>query len=127
MKNSISSVISCKCPRCHEGDMFKYSLIERPTKFMEMNEECPVCHLNFEQEPGYYYGAMYVSYGFAIIELVISLLLIKLIAGALNLSTIMSVIAIVYLVLSPINFRWGRAGWIALFFKYDVNANKSHS
>ncbi len=32
-----------------------------------MNEECPVCGLRFGRgEPGYFTGAMYVSYGLAI-------------------------------------------------------------
>ncbi|MBK9636286.1 MAG: DUF983 domain-containing protein [Bacteroidetes bacterium] len=32
----------------------------------KMHSHCPNCGLNFEPEPGYYYGAMYVSYAFTI-------------------------------------------------------------
>ena len=28
-----------------------------------MHEHCPVCGLKFEREPGYFMGAMYISYG----------------------------------------------------------------
>jgi hypothetical protein len=34
--------------------------------FAEMYVDCPVCHLRFEREPGFYYGAMYVSYAFSV-------------------------------------------------------------
>lgn len=27
-----------------------------------MNEKCPVCEQNFEPEPGFYFGAMFLSY-----------------------------------------------------------------
>ena len=27
---------------------------------------CPVCNLKFEREPGYFLGAMYISYGIAL-------------------------------------------------------------
>ncbi len=93
---------------------------------MEMNKACPVCGLNLEQEPGYYYGAMFVSYAFAIIELAIFLAAIKLFSkGPLSIETIMIVISAVYLLLAPINFRWGRSGWIALFFKHHKNTGKA--
>ena len=28
-----------------------------------MHDECPECGVSFEREPGFYYGAMYFSYG----------------------------------------------------------------
>jgi hypothetical protein len=28
-----------------------------------MNDRCPACGLNFNREPGYFLGAMYISYG----------------------------------------------------------------
>ena len=41
-----------------------------------MFERCPVCDLRFEREPGYFMGAMYISY-------VLGLLVIVMIAAAL--------------------------------------------
>jgi len=34
-----------------------------------MLERCPVCALKFEREPGYFLGAMYISYGVALITI----------------------------------------------------------
>ena len=36
-----------------------------------MRERCPVCGLKFEREEGYFLGAMYISYGLALITIVI--------------------------------------------------------
>jgi Protein of unknown function (DUF983) len=35
-----------------------------------MHERCPSCGLKFEREPGYFLGAMYLSYGLALVEIV---------------------------------------------------------
>ena len=36
-----------------------------------MYERCAVCHLKFEREAGYFLGAMYISYGLALIAIAI--------------------------------------------------------
>ena len=36
-----------------------------------MHDRCPACGLKFEREPGYYLGAMYVSYGLALVTIVV--------------------------------------------------------
>ena len=35
-----------------------------------MHERCPVCDLKFEREEGYLLGAMYISYGLALIFII---------------------------------------------------------
>jgi len=54
-----------RCPRCHEGYIFKYPLSQF-RKFSEMNQSCATCDASFEPEPGFYFGALYVSYAFTI-------------------------------------------------------------
>ena len=61
-KSAWSAILNHKCPRCREGDIFTYSLLEKPTKFIATNKECPHCGLVYEREPGFFFGAMYVSY-----------------------------------------------------------------
>ncbi len=34
-----------------------------------MHDECPSCGLRFNREPGYFLGAMYVSYGLALVAI----------------------------------------------------------
>ena len=105
--------------------MFCYTLLGRPLAFMQTNKQCPVCGLNLEQEPGYYYGAMFVSYAFAILELALVLLVMKLLSFDLTINAVMLALTVVFLLLSPANFRWGRAGWIAIFIKYDAGSRNS--
>jgi hypothetical protein len=34
-----------------------------------MYDDCSVCHLKYEREPGYFLGAMYISYGLALVTI----------------------------------------------------------
>jgi len=45
-----------------------------------MHERCPVCELKFQREAGYFLGAMYISYG-------VALVIILLIAAVLWVAT----------------------------------------
>ncbi|WP_235293838.1 DUF983 domain-containing protein [Portibacter lacus] len=58
--NIISSIWKYKCPRCRKGDLFV-----EPFDFktpLKMHEKCSHCGQKFEPEPGYYFGAMFISY-----------------------------------------------------------------
>ena len=55
------SIFALKCPRCHEGEMFETGSWSFKKSF-DMLERCPHCDLNYFPEPGYYYGAMFISY-----------------------------------------------------------------
>ncbi|MBS1558520.1 MAG: DUF983 domain-containing protein [Bacteroidetes bacterium] len=52
-----------KCPRCRQGSIFKHSLFNI-IRMGEMNASCKKCGITFEPEPGFYFGALYVSYAF---------------------------------------------------------------
>ena len=55
----LGTILRRRCPECGEGAIFRGPLT--------MNEHCPVCGLPFGRgDPGYFTGAMYVSYGMAI-------------------------------------------------------------
>jgi len=55
------SIFHLKCPQCHEGETFETGSWSFAKPF-EMLERCPKCGLNYFPEPGYYYGAMFISY-----------------------------------------------------------------
>lgn len=58
-----SSIFRQLCPRCRTATIFRSSVY---CGFPKMNDRCPVCGLLFNREPGYFLGAMYVSYGLGI-------------------------------------------------------------
>jgi hypothetical protein len=77
-----------------------------------MNEHCPHCGLRFEVEPGYFYGAMYVSYAFS--GGLALLLGFTLFYAFDNPSgwVYAIVVAIGVVLISPTNFRLSRVIWL---------------
>ena len=109
------SILHQKCPRCQEGDMFKYSTIN--PRFSVMNKNCAVCGLDFQQEPAYYFGAMYFSYAVQVIIFVGVFLVLKFTVNPGAWSYVMWTVIVSILVL-PWNFRMSRLAWINLFYGY---------
>lgn len=56
------AVARLKCPQCRKGDIYIKKNLFAIKDGHKMNKQCSHCELEFEPEPGYYYGAMYVSY-----------------------------------------------------------------
>lgn len=74
-----------------------------------MNENCPHCNLRFEREPGYFYVAMFVSYGFNVIQMILAGFVTYLITeNTTNPWLYMAVIFPAVLILSPFNYRYSR-------------------
>ena len=112
------------CPRCRGGKMFKYPL-SKISKFAEMNENCPVCGLKFEVEPGFWYGAMFISYANTIAILVtMGVGIFYLFNDPSTLSYIVAV-TIASILFVPFNFRISRSVFLHLFgfVKYRGVAN----
>src|ERR1700704_5357518 len=64
--STLRSIFQQRCPRCRMGRIFRYSIFRG---FLKMCERCSVCNLKFEREPGYFLGAMYISYGLALVTI----------------------------------------------------------
>ena len=62
--STLSSIVRQLCPRCRSGRIFRSSIY---LGFPKMHDRCPNCGLRFNREPGYFLGAMYVSYGLALV------------------------------------------------------------
>ena len=46
------------CPHCFRGHIFR--------TWIAVYERCPACGIRFQREPGYFVGAMYISYGLSL-------------------------------------------------------------
>ena len=64
--SALAGILHQLCPRCRSGNIFRYSIFRG---FPDMNECCPACALKFEREQGYFLGAMYISYGLALVTI----------------------------------------------------------
>ena len=82
-----------------------------------MNEACPTCGLVFEREPGYFAGAMVVSYAIAVPTF--GLIVIALIVAGSDAVAALVAGGAVYLVLAPFIFRYSRALWLHLDWLLD--------
>ena len=78
-----------------------------------MNERCPVCDLKFEREEGYFLGAMYISYGLALIFIIgLAGLLCVLMHWSIQKSVISAVL--LFLPAAPLIALFSRVLWIYL-------------
>jgi len=86
-----------------------------------MYEQCPHCGFKFEREPGYFLGALYISYALSVPP---GLLLILAIWHFTRLPFDWSVGAafLAYLPLVPVVTRWARVLWMHLDWHFDPGA-----
>lgn len=112
------SIIKGKCPRCHEGDFFKYRFNFSPGKITQLHNHCPSCQLKYMLEPSFYYGAMYVNYGLTVALSVTTFILAKVIFD-LDLLISFGSIFVVLVLLAPVNLRLSRILWINMFVSYQ--------
>lgn len=113
-QSNLSAFIQCRCPRCHQGKMFVYP-VYRISKFNLMNKSCMNCGLRFEIEPGFYWGAMYVSYALNILIAIITGIISFYILGSKNIWIPITVIVASIIVMMPIVFRYSRVALSYIF------------
>jgi uncharacterized protein (DUF983 family) len=107
------SILNCKCPNCSKGNVYeKYHFLS----FAKMNDTCSNCSLLFEKEPGFFFGAMFVSYGLVVAECIA----VFVASGVLFFDNwfsyyLIPILLVTVLFLAPFNFRLSRVIWIALF------------
>ena len=122
-RSYLITVLTCRCPRCREGQLFQYPLTFRFRKNMIMHEKCPVCNQQTDIEVGFYYGTGYVSYLLGLLFTIGSFLIWWLIIGFsfsdkrfLIWITLNSILLIL---LQPWLMRFSRTLWLSFFVKYD--------
>jgi uncharacterized protein (DUF983 family) len=64
--STLASILQQRCPRCRIGRIFQSSIFRG---FPKMCERCSICDLKFEREPGYFLGAMYISFASGVLVL----------------------------------------------------------
>jgi uncharacterized protein (DUF983 family) len=102
---ALAGILKQRCPRCRQGPIFQSHWV--------MNENCSVCGLDFDRgEPGYFTGAMYVSYGLAIPLIALLTLIEHLIVRSWSVFRLVVLASIICLPLTPVIWQYSRIIWI---------------
>lgn len=88
---------------------------------MDMYTHCPACGLTYEIEPGFFWGAMYISYALTVGISVVTALLIYTLTFSGNMWLYIGLIVSVLFILSPYNFRLSRAIMLYVFSPIKYN------
>ena len=98
------ALLHLRCPRCCEGKIYE--------RGMQMNPRCPVCDLQFEREPGYFMGALYISYALAIVFLLFGMWIATTLLPTFDLGWIVLISAACFVPFVPMVTRYARVIWI---------------
>ena len=100
------AIVEAKCPRCRVGNIYENSMYSLHGQKILKN--CPHCGMIYEREPGYFYGAMYVSYAFIVAELVTLAVGTSILTGSHNPWVYTVILLSVVAALAPFNLRYSR-------------------
>jgi uncharacterized protein (DUF983 family) len=98
------AILTFTCPRCLQGKLF--------SGLLRMPDHCPVCRLQIEREPGYFTGAMYISYTLAVGSIVPLWLYLLFSDRPLWLTILLPSIQLI--LTTPLIFRYSRVIWLHL-------------
>lgn len=104
---TLRAILSGLCPRCRMGRIFRGTMLW----LSPMNERCSVCDLRFEREPGYFLGAMYISYALAV-PLLAALMALVWWLTSLSFTWMLVVSALLLLPFTPALALFARVLWI---------------
>ena len=107
-------IVKCKCPRCQEGDLFIHSSHYHLNGLLDMPDSCPVCGRDLQIEPGFYLGAIWVSYPIVMFLIIGSLLLAHFVLR-LHLIASFAFAGILLAILCPPLVRYSRVLFLYLF------------
>ena len=106
-------MLAGKCPHCEKGQVFYKNGNPLLFQMPKMHSHCPACKYRFEREPGYFFGAMYISYAIAIAEMVAIFVISRFFVSDLwDSFVIMAVLALLF---TTLNFKYSRLVWMYIF------------
>lgn len=113
-KGALQAVLECKCPNCRKGNLFSHPAYD-VKRFGEMPENCENCGFRFEREPGFFYGAMYVSYMLSVGIFLVTSAILYFGFGDPALEVYLICVSLLAFVLYPLTFRYSRAIFVTVF------------
>ncbi|OUS00986.1 DUF983 domain-containing protein [Flavobacteriales bacterium 33_180_T64] len=112
----VFDILNCKCPKCKKEKIFYDRGNIILFKIPKMHARCRECNYKFEKETGFFFGAMFVSYALAVVEMILCLVVFWHFIDFSPLKVFL-IVTLILMLLSTINFRVSRSIWIYLFYK----------
>jgi uncharacterized protein (DUF983 family) len=106
-KSLVSAIAKAKCPQCRQGNIFPVSQFSY-RKLAVMHSRCNVCDANLAPEPGFYDGAMYVSYAFSVALMITSLVAVNVLVAVPKLWMYLSTVVGLTVLLLPAMLRYSK-------------------
>ena len=126
--NKLYSILKFKCPHCHEGEFFKNRNPYDLNSMSATYERCPKCDRKLYIEPGFYYGAMYVSYALGVAHVVTFWVAKSILGFEMEFWNFIILVGSVLLALSPLYYALSKIIWANLFLSYkEEEHEKSNS
>ncbi|HMQ59813.1 MAG TPA: DUF983 domain-containing protein [Flavilitoribacter sp.] len=118
-KSVAASIFNMTCPKCHQGDLFTTPTFSFSKPF-DMHPKCEKCGEDFMPEPGFYYGAMFLSYiftGFFCLGFVMFFHWGLGWSTGASFGLLLAVCALLFVAV----FRLSRSLWIHIVVRFDPN------
>ncbi len=115
--SKLYSVVKFKCPQCQEGDFFVSAPYDLKNTG-KVKEQCSECGLKFAKEPGFFFGAMYVSYGFGVALFVATVIVYYLIFNSVDVWNMLIIMGVLSVLTAPLNYCVSKIIWANIFIKY---------
>ena len=113
----LRKILTNECPNCDEGHIYSDNNIYFKFSQNRMHKECHHCGFKFEKEPGFFFGAMYISYALSIAEAVSVFVISRMFFESAFDPRIILNIVITLILQSLFNMRIARIIWIYLMRK----------
>lgn len=98
------AILQGLCPRCRQGGIFSMVL--------KMNDCCPACGLVFSREPGYFTGAMYLSYILGVGVILFFFVVLAIVTRGWSFGRLVRYSALTSVPFIPVVFFYSRVLWI---------------
>lgn len=116
--SKLNSIMRFKCPHCQEGDFFVDNNPYHLRHVGDVRDTCPVCGRKYENEPGFYYGGMYVAYGLGVALSVGVYLAVSVLWPSSAMWMRITAILVTIVALGPLLYSLSKIIWANLFMGY---------
>jgi uncharacterized protein (DUF983 family) len=117
-KTILGAILKGRCPACRKGQYFETRNPFKLKKLGEYHKNCPSCGQRFSLEPGFYFGAAYISYGLNVVIWIVSAVAVYNLIEEPEAGDYIKLILLLTVLFFPIIFRASRIIWATIFIPF---------